>query len=196
MAIRISGKNVDIGQALRTRIDETLPGIVSKYFSGGYSGHVTISKSGRDFATDCTIHLDTGIVFESRGNNADAHASFDAAAERLDKRLRRYKRRLKDHKKPAESMAGVEESYAAFVLSAPAEEEEVAEDYAPAIVAETRTPIHTMSVSAAVMELDRTEAPVIVFRNSKNNGINVVYRRSDGHFGWIDPELNAAAGEA
>lgn len=196
MVLRISGKNVDIGQALRTRIDEALPGIVGKYFSGAFSGHVTVSKTGRDFVTDCAIHLDTGMLFESHASAADAHASFDVAAERLDKRLRRYKRRLKDHKKPQDNAPEPAESYASFVISGPDEEEELAEDFAPAIVAETRTPIHTMSVSAAVLELDRTEAPVIVFRNSKNNGINVVYRRRDGNFGWIDPALNPTTAES
>ena len=98
MVLKISGKSVDIGQALRTRIDTTISGAVGKFFDGGFSGHVTLSKTGRTFQTECTIHLDTGIVFEASGNDGDANASFDKAAERLEKRLRRYKRRLKDHK--------------------------------------------------------------------------------------------------
>ncbi|HEX9904796.1 MAG TPA: ribosome-associated translation inhibitor RaiA [Propylenella sp.] len=97
MGLRISGKNVDIGQALRTRIDETVTGSVRKYFDGGYSGHVTVTKSGIQFETEMALHLDTGVVLEVRGLDADAHLSVDQAAERLDKRLRRYKRRLKDH---------------------------------------------------------------------------------------------------
>ena len=97
MALRISGKNVDIGQALRSRIETTVSGTVQKYFDGGYSGQVTVAKSGRLFETDCVVHLDTGIVLETRGSDPDAHLSFDQAAERLEKRLRRYHRRLKDH---------------------------------------------------------------------------------------------------
>ena len=97
MVLRIAGKNVDIGQALRTRIDETVAATVRKYFDGGYSGHVTVSKTGRIFETELVLHLDTGIVLEAQGSDADAHLSFDQAAERLDKQLRRYKRRLKDH---------------------------------------------------------------------------------------------------
>ncbi len=192
MVLKISGKNVDIGQALRTRIDATVTDAVKKYFSGGYSGHVTVTKGGRGFETECALHLDTGMVFEARGSAGDAHASFDQAAERLEKRLRRYKRRLKDHKKGgahADDMPMPGDA-TAFVLEAPHEDEEIGEDYSPAIVAETRTPILTLSVSAAVMELDRTEVPVVVFRNASHGAVNVVFRRPDGHFGWIDPVLN------
>lgn len=195
MVLKISGKNVDIGQALRTRIDATVSDAVKKYFNGGYSGHITVTKGGRGFETECAVHLDTGMVFEARGSAGDAHASFDQAAERLEKRLRRYKRRLKDHKKhsaPQPEVLAAEDA-SAFVLQAPNEDEEIGEDYSPAIVAETRTPILTLSVSAAVMELDRTEVPVVVFRNSSHGNVNVVFRRPDGHFGWIDPVLNEGA---
>jgi ribosomal subunit interface protein len=186
MVLKISGKNVDIGQALRSRADSAIAAAVGKYFDGGYSGHVTLSKSGRAFQTECSIHLDTGMVFEASGSESDAYSSFDKAAERLEKRLRRYKRRLKDHKK---SSSREERGAASFVLQAPDEDAEVAEDWAPAIIAETRAPIATMSVSNAVMELDMTDAPVVVFRNTSHGGINVVYRRPDGHFGWVDPTL-------
>ena len=97
MTIRIAGKNFDIGQALRSRIDETVTGTVQKYFDRGYSGQITLSKSGHVFETEVALHLDSGVVLEVRGSDADAHVSFDQAAERLAKRLRRYKRRLKDH---------------------------------------------------------------------------------------------------
>ena len=98
MALRISGTNVDIGQALRQRIDETISDAVRKYFdSHSYSGQVTVTRSGRLFETELTLHLDTGIDLEAHGNDADAHLSFDQAAERLDKQLRRYKRRLNEH---------------------------------------------------------------------------------------------------
>ncbi len=97
MVLRIAGKNLDIGQALRTRIDETVTGTVQKYFDRGYSGQVTVSKTGSVFETDLALHLDTGVVLEVHGSDTDAHLSFEQAAERLEKRLRRYKRRLKDH---------------------------------------------------------------------------------------------------
>lgn len=97
MVLRIAGKNVDIGQALRTRIEETVEATVRKYFDGGSSGHVTVSRAGRLFETEVVLHLDTGVVFEAQGADADAHISFEQSAGRLDKQLRRYKRRLKDH---------------------------------------------------------------------------------------------------
>jgi ribosomal subunit interface protein len=97
MVLRIAGKNLDIGQALRTRIDETVAGTVQKYFDRGYSGQVTVSKSGSVFETELALHLDSGVILEVSGADVDAHLSFDQAAERLAKRLRRYKRRLKDH---------------------------------------------------------------------------------------------------
>ena len=187
MALKISGKNFDIGQALRSRIETEVRDAVGKYFDGSFSGHVTIGKNSRIFETECALHLDTGIVFEARAEAPDATLSFDQAATRLEKRLRRYKRRLKGHKRPPQE-AELSEA-ATFLLAPPAEEDEVADDYAPAIVAETRTVLRTLSVSAAVMELDRVETPVVVFRNQSHGGINVVYRRPDGHFGWIDPVL-------
>lgn len=191
MVLKISGKNVDIGQALRSRADTLITDAIGKYFDGGFSGHVTVSKSGRSFRTECSVHLDTGIVFEASGTEADAHASLDKAAERLEKRLRRYKRRLKDHKKASRASNNA----ASFVLEGPAEDAEVMEDWAPAIVAETQAAIHTMSVSNAVMELDMTDAPVVVFRNTNHGGINVVFRRPDGHFGWVDPALAESSSE-
>ena len=133
------------------------------------------------------------MVFEARGLDADAHASFDQAAERLENRMRRYKRRLRDYKRTVvEAGAGA----AAYVLAAPSDEDEIGEDYAPAIIAETRLDIPTISVSTAVMQLDRTDAPVVIFRNPSHGGVNVVYRRADGHFGWVDPALaDARRGE-
>ncbi len=97
MVVRIAGKNVDIGQALRSRIDSTVTGLVRKYFDRGYSGQIAVSKNGRIFETDLVLHIDAGKVFEARGSDTDAYVSFEQAAERLDKQLRRYKRRLKDH---------------------------------------------------------------------------------------------------
>ena len=187
MALKISGKNVDIGQALRSRIDQTITDAVQKFFDGGFSGNVTVMRNGRIFRTECSVHLDSGMVLEATGNDDDANASFDQALERLQKRLRRYKRRLKDRSRV--QSARMITPAAAFVLTPPPEDDELTEDYAPAIVAETTAEVRTLSVSAAVMELDMTDAPVVVFRNSSHGGINVVYRRPDGHFGWIDPAL-------
>lgn len=185
--LKISGKNLDIGNALRERIQERIDEAVSKYFDGGYSGQVVVEPEGFGFKTDCAIHLDTGVVLKTSANAADATASFDQAAERVEKRLRRYKRRLKSHH-PQQSGESIEAQ--SFVLATPEEDEEVPVDYSPVVVAETATHIRTMTVGMAVLDLDLTESPVVVFRSAANGTINVVYRRSDGNVGWIDPAFD------
>lgn len=190
MMLRVSGKNVDLGEALRSRITQRIDEIVRKYFDGNYDGHVTVSPEGSGFHADCMVHLDTGIVLQTTATAHDAPASFDQAAERIDKRLRRYKRKLKG--RHAADPAAFEA--ATYVLAAPAEEEEVPVDYHPLVIAETPTRVRTLTVGMAVMELDLTEAPVVVFRNAAHGGINVVYRRADGNVGWVDPELAKSAG--
>lgn len=185
MKLRISGKQMNIGEALSQRIEARIGEAVSKYFEGGYSGQVTIEKTARGFDCDCNLHLDTGIVLQATAKGHDAPGCFDDAAERIEKRLRRYKRRLKDHHGAARGRAVAEAAYT--VMAAPEAEEEVAPDYAPAIIAEMSTRVLTQSVAEAVMQLDLTDKPLIVFTNAANERINVVYRRSDGNVGWIDP---------
>jgi ribosomal subunit interface protein len=184
MSLRISGKNMDIGDALRGQIDARVEDAVKKYFDGGHTGHVTLEREGSGFKTDCAIHLDTGIVLQAVGRAADAHASFGLAAERIEKRLRRYKRRLKDHHQArgGESLAAT-----AYVIADFSEEEEVAEDFNPTIIAEETTHVETLTVGGAVIAMDLADAPLVVFRHAGHGEINVVYRRSDGHIGWIDP---------
>jgi ribosomal subunit interface protein len=97
MPFRVSGKNIDVGEALRTKINTRIAEVTAKYFDGGYSGHVTVGKDGFGFRTECVVHLDSGIVFEAEAMAADAYASAEQAALRMEKQLRRYKRRLKDH---------------------------------------------------------------------------------------------------
>lgn len=185
MSLRITGKHMNVGDALSERIEDRIGDAVSKYFDGGYSGSVTLEKSGGGFECDCMVHLDTGVVLQATGRGHEPGAVFDDAAERIEKRLRRYKRRLKDHSnhgaKPSAEAAYV-------VMSSPETEEEVAEDYAPAIIAEALTTVAELSVAEAVMQLDRTDKPVIVFTNAGNGKTNVVYRRADGNIGWIDPK--------
>ncbi len=186
MSLRVSGKHMDVGEAFRTRIDERLNEAVAKYFDGNFSGTVVVSKEGPRFATDCKLHLDTGVVFQAAGEAHDPEASFADAAERIEKRLRRYKRRLKDHHAAASGAAREEMAAYAVVEAIPDDEDEVPADYAPTIVAETSLSVRTLSVAGAVMELDRQDGPVVVFRNAGSGVVNVVYRRKDGHFGWID----------
>ena len=184
MSLRISGKNLDIGDALRGQIEGRIGEAVTKYFDGGHTGHVTVEREGPGFKTECAIHLDTGIVLQAVGRAVDPHISFDLAADRIEKRLRRYKRRLREHHhtKPAEA-----EPATSYVLADFAEEEEVAADYNPTIIAEEATALETLTVGGAVIAMDLSEAPVVVFRHAGHGGINVVYRRNDGHIGWIDP---------
>lgn len=187
MNLRISGKHMNIGEALTARIEDRVDDAVTKYFSGGYTGSVTLEKMGHRFTCDCMVHLDSGVNMQATGSENDPTAAFEAAAERIEKRLRRYKRRLKDHHAHASPKAMGEAAYA--IMQPPAEEEEVPEDYSPAIIAESQTKIKTQSVAQAVMQLDMTDQTVVVFTNAGNDQLNVVYRRSDGNIGWVDPTL-------
>jgi ribosomal subunit interface protein len=195
MPFRVSGKNIAIGDALRGRVNQRIAEATAKYFDGGYSGHVTIGKDGFGFRTECVVHLDSGIILEADATAGDAYSSADQAAERIEKRLRRYKSRLKDHQaaraddhgggRSNEDSAVAAQSY---VLAAPEHDadEEVTE-YNPVIIAESTTELKRMSVSDAVMQLDMTGCAVVVFRHAGHGRVNLVYRRADGHIGWIDP---------
>ena len=194
MPFRVSGKNIAVGEALRARINDRVAEVTAKYFDGGFSGHVTIGKEGFGFRTECVIHLDSGIVLEADAHAADAYASADQAAIRIEKRLRRYKHRLKDHHgarandealdRPARDAIDAP----SYVIVAPAHDgEEEAAEWNPVIIAESTTALKRLSVSEAVMELDLTGAPVVVFRHAGHGRVNLVYRRTDGHIGWIDP---------
>jgi len=196
MPFRVSGRNIDVGGALRARINARVTEATAKYFDGGFSGHVTVGKEGFGFRTECVIHLDSGIVLEADALAADAYASADQAAMRLEKRLRRYKSRLKDHQvaradeqtndRQAPDRTAIDAP--SYVIAAPLHdtEEEVAE-WNPVIIAESTTILKRLSVSEAVMELDMTGVPVLVFRHAGHGRINLVYRRADGHIGWVDP---------
>jgi ribosome hibernation promoting factor len=191
MPFRVSGKNLDMGEALRTRIEQRITDATAKYFDGGFSGHVTMAKDGFGFRTECVIHLDSGIVLEAEALAADAYASADQAAVRLEKRLRRYKRRLKDHQAArADGRAPAPDPLDAtsYVMAAPTPEREDEEtEFNPVIIAEPTTGLKRLSVSDAVVELDSTGVPVVVFRHAGHGRVNLVYRRADGHIGWIDP---------
>jgi len=193
MPFRVSGKNLDVGEALRRRVSDRIAEVMGKYFDGGYSGHVTIARDGFGFRTECAIHLDSKITLHAEGTAADAYASADQAALRVEKRLRRYHRRLKDHR--SERPDGRDSVDAAsYVIAAPELDSEAELDgFTPVIIAESTTRLKQLSVSDAVMELDMTGNSVLVFRHAAHGGINVVYRRGDGHFGWIDPSAIAAA---
>jgi ribosomal subunit interface protein len=186
MTLRVSGKNLDIGEALRAQVEARVANAISKYFNGGYSGHVTVARDGTGFRTDCVLHLTSGTTLEASGNAPDAYASFDQTAERIEKRLRRYKRRLKEHSASAAARAnGRQVPY--LVFESPTDESVAEEGFHPTVVAETTKPLHSLSVSDAVMQLDFTGSPALVFIHASTGRINVVYRRSDGAIGWVDP---------
>ncbi len=186
MNLRITGKHMDIGDAFRERIEQRIADAVEKYFDGGFSGQVTVEKSGSRFEADCLVHLDTGISLQATGHAQEPQAAFDGAAERVEKRLRRYKRRLKSHSAAAREAA--ESIDLAYRVIAPVAEEddEVPEDYAPAVIAEQTVALRTMSVAEAAIELDTKDSPVQIFRNAGNRHVSIVYRRPDGNIGWID----------
>ncbi|CAN5362250.1 ribosome-associated translation inhibitor RaiA [soil metagenome] len=190
MSLRISGKNLDVGEALRGQAEARVAAALGKYYEGGYQGHVTVGKDGTAFKTDGVLHLSSGITLEASGTAHDAYASLDKMAERIEKRLRRYNRRLKDRSASANGREpGVE--IPSYVIAAPDEEiEEIDLDGAgdnPVIVAESTKSLHVLTVSDAVAELDLTGAPVVIFRHAGHGRMNVVYRRRDGNIGWIDP---------
>ena len=152
---------------------------------------MTVEKEGFGFRTECAVHLDSGIVLHTEANAADAYASADQAAIRIEKRLRRYKRRLKDHHLARANGAFVIDA-PSYVIEAPAhDEEDEAAEYSPVIIAETTTALKQLSVSEAVMELDMTGAPVVVFRHASHGRVNLVYRRPDGNVGWVAPPMMA-----
>ena len=185
MSLRISGKHMNVGDTLTARIEDRIEEAVTKYFGGGYTGHVTLEKQGNRFSCDCDIHLDSGVNLQGTSSENDATAAFETAAERVDKRLRRYKRRLKDHHANHKKSEQAEAAYT--IMESLESTEEVPEDYNPVIIAESLTSIETQSVAEAVIKLDLVDQPVIVFKNAGNGRTNVVYRRPDGNIGWVDP---------
>ena len=186
MSVRVSGKHMEIGDSFRQKIEDHIGEAVTKYFDGGYSSQVVVVKSGSRFSADYKVHLDTGIVLHAAGEANDPQGSFDAAAERIEKRLRRYKRRLKDHHAGNTQANGSAEVAYTVMDGVPDEADEVPEDFAPTIVAESSRPLKTMSVASAVMALDMTDEPVLLFRSPGKEQLNIVYRRPDGNIGWID----------
>jgi ribosomal subunit interface protein len=193
MQVQVTGKHVDVGEALRSRVTDELSTSIAKYFDRGGGADVVVSREGAAFKVDCAVTLASGQQLTTHGLGGDAHMAFDAALQKMAKRIRRYKNRLKDHTMAAQAKQA--ESAAYFVIAAPEandeDEDGEVDGHAfaePMIIAETEKPIRTMTVSMAVMELDLTEAQTIVFRNAAHGGLSVVYRRPDGNIGWIDPE--------
>jgi ribosomal subunit interface protein len=189
MTLQVTGKNVEAGDAFKVYITDKLGDSLEKYIGPEISGHIRLEKERGRFRTDCSIRLKTGLLLESHGEGADAYASADAAVERMDKRLRRYKRRLKSHHNGHSRDQSPRET-AANDYTVRADEDDTDATQAlsehPVIIAEAERGIKELPVSEAVMQLDVTERAFLVFRNAAHGGLNVVYRRADGHIGWID----------
>lgn len=192
MQIQITGKHMELGEALRGRIETGLEAAVSKYFSRAGEANVFVSQQGPFVEVDCNVHLPSGIILQSTGKANDPYAALEASLDKMEKRVRRYKRRLKDHH--ANGQAALPAEMAAETLIQATDEE--ADDSvdtgvefgdAPLTVAETQVQIRTMSVSEAVMQLELRDVPALMFRNASHDGLNMVYRRPDGHIGWVDP---------
>ncbi|MBL4627538.1 MAG: ribosome-associated translation inhibitor RaiA [Roseicyclus sp.] len=188
MRYQISGKQIEIGQALQIHVQDNLGGIAEKYAERPTDANVIFSKSGSEFVCETTVHLSTGLTASAKGHAHEIYAAFEASSEKLEKQLRRYKRRLKDHhhhrKTPIDVYGG-----ASYILASPdsAEDDAEPETLQPIIVAEMETKIPSLSVGEAVMQMEIAGAPLLVFRNEGRDQVNVVYRRDDGNIGWIDP---------
>ncbi len=199
MGLRVSGRGIDLGEALSGRIEARVAAALGKYFDGTHNGHVTVARDGTGYRADCVLHLGSGTTLESSGNAHDPYASFDQAAERIEKRLRRYKRRLKA--RPTSDMGangrdGIAASYAVFAAPDEGEDDDEADGFVvagahPPVIAESTRHLRRHGVSEAVAELDLTGAPVLVFVHAVSGRVNVVYRRTDGAIGWVDPQENA-----
>lgn len=187
MRYQITGKQIDIGEALQTHVKTELGDVFEKYSGRPTDANVIFSKSGSEFNCEAVVHLSTGLTTQAKGHAHEIYAAFDAARDKMDKQLRRYKRRLKDHHK--ERAGPVELSEAgAYILASNTESEDAEPDNVTSmIVAEMETKIPSLSVGEAVMQMELSDAAVQVFRNEGHGGINVVYRRDDGNIGWIDP---------
>ncbi|MFO6465074.1 ribosome hibernation-promoting factor, HPF/YfiA family [Jannaschia sp. KMU-145] len=185
MRYQITGKQIDIGDALQTHVQTELGTVMEKYAGRPTDAQVTFSKSAHEYVCESTVHLSTGLTATAKAKATEIYAAFDGAAEKMEKQLRRYKRRLKNHHQ--ERSQPVELSGASSYILASEEGEDEPDSLAPMIVAEMETKIPSLSVGEAVMQMELAGAPVLVFKNEKGGGVNVVYRRDDGNVGWIDP---------
>lgn len=187
MRYTISGKQIDVGDALSTHVKDVLGETIDKYSQRPTDAAVTFSRDAHEFLCDAVVHLSTGLTVQAKAHANDVYAAFEGCREKMDKQLRRYKRRLKDHHKqrsePVEfGQAGM------YVLAADEDEwESQANGIEPMIIAEMEARVPTLSVGDAVMQMELAGAPLLVFRNEKHGGVNVVHRRDDGNIGWIDP---------
>lgn len=200
MQLSITGKQVDVGEALRAHVESSLESILGKYFRTAIEAHAVFAREAHRIRADLSLHIGRGIVANSGAAAADHYQAFDAAAERLAKQLRRYKRRLRDYHAKVRPQAESPEMAAAYVLAPIDEEDETAaldgEAAAPVVIAELSAELPNLTVGEAVMRMDLADSPVLLFRNRSHGELNLVYRRGDGNIGWIDPALRPGRGDA
>ena len=187
MQYQISGKQIDIGEALQTHVRDDLGSVVQKYAERPTDAQVVFSKSAHEYVCEATVHLSTGLTAQAKAHATEIYAAFDACSEKMEKQLRRYKRRLKDHHKERAQPVELSGAASYILASDTGTDDSEPETLQPMIVAEMETKIPSLSVGEAVMQMELVGAPVLVFRNEGKDGLNVVYRRDDGNIGWIDP---------
>ncbi len=187
MRYQISGKQIDIGAALQSHVQTTLDEAVSKYAQRPTDANVVFSRSAHEYVCETTIHLSTGLSAQAKAHANEIYAAFEACCDKMEKQLRRYKRRLKDHYRERAEPVEVLGASSYILASDESETGDEPASLQPIIVAEMETKIPSLSVGEAVMQMELAGAPVLVFRNENKDGLNVVYRREDGNIGWIDP---------
>lgn len=189
MEIRVSGHQVDTGDALRNHVGTRLQAIAAKYFSRSHSAQATFHKGPHDYGFGCDIvmHVVKGVVLKASGSAQEAHLSFDGAADKIEKQLRRYKRRLRDDHSGPNGLLPPEDN-AGYTVFESAQAEEVEPGDNPIIIAETRVDVPEASVSDAVMMLDLRHTNALLFLNAGTGTYNMVYRRNDGTIGWVEPQ--------
>lgn len=186
MRIQVSGKHIDIGDALRSHVEDRLLEAVGKYFDRPVDAVVTFSKDRHEYVSDSSVHLPTGMTVQAKARAGEVYASFEGAVDRMEKQLRRYKRRLRDHHR-AEPIVAMDAS--SYILEGGQDDGDYTEpdSLQPVIVAEMETKVPHLSVGEAVMQMELAGVHLLVFRNDAHGGVNVVYTREDGNIGWIDP---------
>lgn len=190
MRYKISGRQIDVGDALQTHVKSELGETVEKYSQRPTDATVVFSRTAYEYLCEATVHLSTGLTASAKGAATEIYPAFEACREKMDKQLRRYKRRLKDHHR--DRTEPVEFAGAPMYVLAANEgpEDSEPDSLQPVIIAELETKIPSLSVGEAVMQMELAGAPLLVFRNEKNGGVNVVHRRDDGNVGWIDPSAS------
>jgi len=187
MRYQISGKQIDVGEALQTHVKTELGEAVAKYAERPTDAHVIFSKNASEYACETIVHLSTGLTAQAKAHAHEIYSAFDQCCAKMEKQLRRYKRRLKDHHKDRPQPVELSGASSYILASEWEDVDSEPETLQPIIIAEMETQIPSLSVGEAVMQMELAGAPVLVFRNEGNKGLNVVYRREDGNIGWIDP---------